>query len=61
MGNLDMSGINEIVYGNGDVLRIDYDEFNEVYGCHVKGHKDRMMRCYDCDWEGCPARGGRRT
>ncbi len=61
MGKLDMDGINEIVCANKTVFTVMYDEFNKVMGCYMKGHISSLTRCYDCDWEGCQARGGRRT
>jgi len=46
---------------SGLVLAAQYDEFGEVYACVVEGYgEDSIVLCRECDWEGCPMRGGRR-
>ncbi|MCK9571014.1 hypothetical protein M0R72_18850 [Candidatus Pacearchaeota archaeon] len=52
--------ISEVIAENGDVLVAQYDEMDEVYGCEVRGQEDSLVRCWKCDWESCPMRGGKR-
>jgi hypothetical protein len=50
----------EVMAENGDILLAQLDEMAEVFGCEVCGQKDSLVRCYDCSWESCPMRGGKK-
>ena len=50
----------EVVAKNGDVLVACFDEMDEIYGCEVRGQEDSLIRCWLCDWESCPMRGGKK-
>lgn len=50
----------EVVAENGDVLVACFDEMDEIYGCEVRGQEDSLIRCWLCDWESCPTRGGKK-